>query len=841
MRLAGRATVVGLAVAVVAGMTMAGTAAADEPAAPAPAGAVIPLPVSTTPADGTFTLAPSAHLVAVGGTNASAIATDLAVILRPATGFALPVVTTAAVPGDITVQLGNPGTLAADTLGEGYDLTVAQSGVQLVAPTAHGLFNGIQTIRQLLPAWVESPVAVPGPWGIPAQHVIDYPRYGYRGVQLDIARHYESPAQVEKYIDQLSAYKIDILHLHLSDDQGFRLVINGFPDLTAIGGLTSRGTDGRSADPGGFWTQADYKAVMTYATAHFVTVVPEVDSPGHMRGLINSEVNDTTNPLLNGHPQDINCNGALCPDSDNTWTILTAVINQIAALTPGPYYDMGGDEVSANQLSGDQYNAFLEREAQIVVAAGKIPFGWADISSANLPAGSTAEYWNQSGGTSSSASTFRVSANKGMPIVMAPASVAYLDQIYVQTGSGTSRVRSPASPFGQTWAVNGGIEVDKFFNWDPETFVQPAASQPITATPNIIGVEAPVWTETLRNLAEVDYMTFPRMPATAEVGWSPAPSAGRTGGVTGAAYVDFSTRLAAQAVRWSLQSIDFYPSSEVPWVISAKSQKVGVDGTGKVVTPLASVVAPGIVLSGLSATIDWGDGSTSAGTFTRQWTPLAIDVPTGASLPTATGLYRLAGDHTYAAPGSFTGSATISAAGQAPVTVPFDVEVAGAGSETITTSVTGGQLSLTVPSSTPVALPGVTLNGQDQIITGSLNPVTVVDPRGTSAGWSLTGQVSDFAGDPSGTIPAADLGWTPTASVVPGAISDLVHAGPVTTAVTAGGALNPGSGLSTAHSLCSSVPGASTGSFTCGGTLRLGVPFDTPIGGYTAVLTITLT
>ncbi len=763
----------------------------------------------------------------------------MATALRPATGYPFPTATGASQSGDITLTIGNPGNLTGDPDQEGYQLAITDTGITVTAPATHGLFNGIQTIRQLLPAWIESPTVVSVPWTIPAQQIVDYPRYAYRGVQLDIARHYESPAQVEKYIDQVSEYKINMLHLHLSDDQGFRLQITGFPNLSAIGGLTSRGTDGRATDPGGYWTQQDYKNVMAYATAHFVTVVPEVDTPGHMKGVINSEVNDTGNPLLNGHPQDINCNGALCPESTNTWTILTAIIQQIAALTPGPYYDMGGDEVTASQLSAAQYNAFLQQEAAIVVAAGKIPFGWADISSATLPTGSVAEYWNQSGGTSNSASTFRVAANKGMPIVMAPASVAYLDQVYVNTSSGGAR-RAPASPFAQTWAVSAGIDVDKFYDWDPETFVQPSASQPITTPPHIIGVEAPVWTETLRNLREVDYMTFPRLPATAEIGWSPAPTAGRTG-VTSAAYVDFSKRLAEQAVRWSLASIDFYPSPVVPWTVSAQTNTVGTDSHGAVVTPVASVVAPGTPIDALSATIDWGDGTTGAGVFSRTWTPLAIDVPTGP-LPTATGRYLLAGDHTYADTAVHHGSVTITATGKAPVTLPFTTGGAATGSETLTTSVSGSPLSLTVPSSAPVVIGAVTLNGQDQIVGGTLNPVVVADPRGTNAGWSLTGQVSDFSGTPSGTIPAADLGWTPTAAVTPGAVSDLVHTGSVSPAVSAGASVAPGSaGLGIPRSLCSSAPGSSTGSFTCGGSLSLGVPFDTPVGAYTAVLTITLT
>ena len=144
----------------------------------------------------------------------------------------------------------------------------------LAASTAHGLCNGIQTIRQLLPVWINRSSVMPGPWTMPAVPITDHPRYTYRGLMLDIARHYESPAATQRLIAQAAAYKINVFHLHLSDDQGFRIVINGFPNLTAIGGQGSVGTGGRTMDPGGYWTQAEYRAVVADARAHFMTPAP---------------------------------------------------------------------------------------------------------------------------------------------------------------------------------------------------------------------------------------------------------------------------------------------------------------------------------------------------------------------------------------------------------------------------------------------------------------------------------------------------------------------------------------------------------------------------------------
>src|SRR5215469_17132194 len=231
---------------------------------------IIPKPVSMVTGSGSFTLTSAARIVVPTGSDAAQpVAQDLAGYLRPATGYSLPVVTGTAQSGDIELILGDPGTLQGDPDGEGYQLGVTTAGVTLEAITTHGLYNGIQTIRQLLPAWVTSSSVQPGPWTMPVVQITDYPRYTYRGLMLDIARHYEPPSAVEQLINQAAADKINTLHLHLSDDQGFRIVINGFPNLTTIGGEGSVGTGGRTMDPGGYWTQADYQAVVADAAAHF--------------------------------------------------------------------------------------------------------------------------------------------------------------------------------------------------------------------------------------------------------------------------------------------------------------------------------------------------------------------------------------------------------------------------------------------------------------------------------------------------------------------------------------------------------------------------------------------
>jgi hexosaminidase len=632
----------------------------------APANAVpqlVPKPASMTLGQGSFTLAATARIVVPSGSEAALpVAQDLAGYLRPATGYSLPVVTGTAQSGDIELSLGDPGRLQGDPDGEGYALDTTTSGVTLEAVTPHGLYNGVQTIRQLLPAWINSSSVQPGPWTMPVVQITDYPRYAYRGLMLDIARHYESPADVERLIDQAAAYKINTLHLHLSDDQGFRIVINGFPNLTTIGGQGSVGTGGRTMDPGGYWTQADYQAVVADAAAHFMTVVPEVDSPGHNNAIIMSEYNDTANPLLNGHPQDINCSAnnppvwdysgdvgysALCPASANTWAIMSAIIDQLAAMSPGPYYDIGGDEVPATVLSQSQYASFVNQEAGIVQGQGKTVMGWADIAGAgtNLTSPSVAEYWNPASGSTSGTVTATEAVQKGMKIVMAPANHAYLDQRYKHSVPPT---------LGMTWACKNGCDVDQFYNWDPASYVTGVTDA------NVIGVEGAIWGETVADLSDVDYMVFPRLLALAEIGWS--PKADRTS-LRSPAYTDFIGRLAAQGTRLMAAGVNFYPSTEVPWDLSLAAPDLTAGSQDQVSGAVATLAAPGYAPSKLTATINWGDGTSGPATVTG----------TAPTATTVNGLYTVTGAHTYAKSGAYQATVTVSASGAAPVTGHFIV------------------------------------------------------------------------------------------------------------------------------------------------------------------------
>ena len=492
-----------------------------------PTARLVPLPVSVLPEPSSSFVIGAHAAITVSGASAQAVGLDLADMLRPATGFALPVVTGPGAAGDITLGLGaSDATLGA----EGYTLVVSPTGVTIEANQLAGLFDGIQTLRQLLPSPLAASSTQAGPWVVPGVRISDYPRYAYRGAMLDVARHFFPVATVEKYIDELAMYKINVLHLHLSDDQGWRLAVDGWPALTTVGSKTAVG-----GGLGGFYTTSDYTAIVKYAQAHFITVVPEIDMPGHVGAALSSYASldcDGVAPPINtteavGHT-------SLCIGKPAVNQFLTAVVGELAKLTPGPYIHIGGDEAASTSAS--DYALFETLAAQVVKADGKTAMGWEDFASAALPSGSIAQYWDYRNGNALA----RQAVAKGAQLVMSPADHTYLDQKY-----------NAATSVGLQWA--GTHEVRDAYNWDPATQVPGLGA-------DVIGVEGPLWTETLASLHDLQYMAFPRMAELAEVGWTPQVQRN---------WSTFAPRLAAQGAAWKLLGINYYASPLVPWPESA--------------------------------------------------------------------------------------------------------------------------------------------------------------------------------------------------------------------------------------------------------------------------------
>ena len=472
------------------------------------------------PERGAFELGRRARIVAPG--EAADVGRLLAGLLRPPTGFALPVVGSpqAAVAGAVVLALA-PGDRSLGD--EGYRLRV-DDRVTITARRPAGLFWGAQTLRQLLPPAVESTTRVPGPWLVPRGAIHDRPRFAWRGLMLDLARHFFAVGEVERLIDELVAYKLNRLHLHLTDDQGWRLAIRSWPNLTRVG---ARGAVG--GGPGGHYTQRQYARLVAYARRRFVDVVPEIDMPGHVNAALASYARLTADGVARAPYTGIEVGfSSLALGQESTYAFVGDVVREVAALTPGPYLHIGGDE--ALSTDPDEYRAFVERVQRIVRAHGKLMVGWEEVARARLRRTSVAQHWHDAG-------LARRAVEQGAKVVLSPATRAYLDMKY-----------TAATPIGLEWA--GTTSVRDAYDWDPATLLEGIAER------DVLGVEAALWSETFDDRAGLDELAFPRLLGLAEVAWSPA---------AGKAWRDYRLRLAAHGPRLSARGVGFHPAPEVPW------------------------------------------------------------------------------------------------------------------------------------------------------------------------------------------------------------------------------------------------------------------------------------
>ena len=403
-----------------------------------------------------------------------------------------------------------------------YELSVSADGVVIAAAQPVGLFYGMQTLRQLFPVAVEHPATYRRRLHVAPVRVVDAPRYAWRGGMLDVSRHFLTADEVKRFIDNYALYKINRLHLHLSDDQGWRVAIDSWPNLARHGGSTEVG-----GGPGGFYTQDELRGLVAYARERYIEIVPEFDVPGH------------TNAALASYPE-LNCDGvapplytgirvgfsALCVTSDATYRFLEDVVREIGAIT-GPWFHIGGDEVE--RLTHPQYLEFIARTQDIVRRHGKTMIGWGEIAPAALHASTIVQHWKRD-------SSF-VHAARGGKVILSPSSRTYLDMKY-----------DSATVLGLQWA--GRIDVREAYDWDPASYLD---SVPASA---ILGVEAPLWAETLEKAEDYEFMAFPRMAAIAEIGWS---AQGQR------SWDDFRLRLAAHGPRLSALGVNFYRSPQVPW------------------------------------------------------------------------------------------------------------------------------------------------------------------------------------------------------------------------------------------------------------------------------------
>lgn len=497
-------------------------------AAPRPLGQIVPAPAEVKAGGSPYTITAGTKIrVDHDSGEARGIGTYLAGVLRPSTGYALPVTDRGGSDG-IRLRLGSDDSgLGA----EGYTLKSSRGSVTITARGPAGLFHGVQTLRQLLPADVERNSRQAGPWQVAGGTVTDAPRYAYRSAMLDVSRHFFSVTEVKRYIDQLALYKMNKLHLHLSDDQGWRIAIDSWPRLATYGGQTEVG-----GGVGGYYTKSDYKEIVRYASSRYLEVVPEIDLPGHTNAALASyaelNCNGVAPPLYTGTSVGFS---SLCVPKAITYTFVDDVVRELAALTPGTYLHIGGDE--AHSTSHDDYVTFMNRAQAIVGTYGKTVVGWHQLTGATPVAGAVAQYWGYDQTGAAERKQVADAAKNGTKLVLSPADRTYLDMKY-----------NKDTKLGLAWA--GYVEVQRSYDWNPATYLEGAPEG------SILGVEAPIWSETVTNSDEVEQMAFPRLPGVAELGWSSASTHD---------WDAYKVRLAAQGPRFSALGIDYYRSAQVPW------------------------------------------------------------------------------------------------------------------------------------------------------------------------------------------------------------------------------------------------------------------------------------
>ncbi|GAA4478258.1 beta-N-acetylhexosaminidase [Microbacterium panaciterrae] len=417
---------------------------------------------------------------------------------------------------------------------EGYTLDASDGRIRITGHGAAGLFYGTRTLLQLL--------RHDAGWSVPAVRVEDAPRFAYRGVMLDVARHFFGVADVQRYIDRAAALKFNHLHLHLSDDQGWRIQIDSWPLLAERGGASEVG-----GGAGGFYPKDDFRAIVAYAATRHVTVVPEIDLPGHTHAVgvgypelvEQPAIDDKTRAESETLNQPLPERGvpytgwsvghsSLRIHDERTYALIEDVLTEIAELTPGPYLHLGGDECLGT--SAADFALFFERAGRIAAATGKTPIAWHEAGAvADIAEGMIGQYWAGAvpeGAHREHAAHF---VERGGALILSPSDRAYLDM----------KPRADF-PLGLAWA--GLVPLRLAYAWEPTAVLDDVPADAI------LGVEAPLWTETVSTLAEADRLVFPRIAAPAEIAWSPQDGPERT-------WESFRTRVAGLVEAWEAAGI----------------------------------------------------------------------------------------------------------------------------------------------------------------------------------------------------------------------------------------------------------------------------------------------
>ena len=509
--------------------------------------AIVPKPVRLEERSGTYIL-PAKPTIAVQSTNAEVkrIAQMLADQLTKSTG-ASPTVTSGKASKGISFVQASGSKLGA----EGYSLRVSPKQIILTAEQPQGFFYAVQSLMQLMPAAVFSPTKVAGvTWSVPACLVEDQPRYGYRGSMLDVGRYFYPVPFIKKYIDLLALHKMNTFHWHLTEDQGWRIEIKKYPELTQKASIRPSTMVGHYRDHkydnkpyGGFYTQDDVRDVVKYAQDRFITVIPEIEMPGHSVAVLSvyPELGGNLDRMLpvsstwGVHDQ------VLFP-REETFTFLENVLTEVMALFPSQYIHIGGDECPKTEWKQSKFcqalmkekglkdehelqSYFIQRIDKFVTSKGRRIIGWDEILEGGLSPTATVMSWRGVNGGIAA-------ARQNHDVVMSPTTYCYLD--YYQ-----------ADPKTQPVEIGGFLPLEKVYSFNPSVSDSLTTEQ----AKHVLGVQANVWSEYLPTTHYVEYMAYPRLIALAETAWTPGEAKN---------FDNFKQRLEAHKKRLDYLNVNYF-------------------------------------------------------------------------------------------------------------------------------------------------------------------------------------------------------------------------------------------------------------------------------------------
>jgi len=608
-----RHAVRGLALIVLPGAVLLGCATRPETSGHASV-SIVPVPVSLEPRAGQFEMPGSNRLgIAAGGMEAARIARQFAELMQRARGLQVDVVD-GAPRSDCALEfvLDAAAPIPAGDHDEGYDLLVTPQRIKLSARTPHGLFNASITLWQLMTA-AQPANAV----RIPALHIIDYPRFGWRGLLLDSARHFQQPEFIERFIDEMALHKLNVMHWHLTDDQGWRIEIKRYPKLTQIGAWRDPQPDEASlVDPasgkyGGYYTQQQIREIVAYAAARFVTIVPEIDMPGHAQAAVASYPQIGVTGKQPPVSADWGINAFIYNVDESTFAFIGNVLTEVLDLFPSPYIHVGGDEAAKDQWQASPLvqermrrlgirdeqalqGYFTARLEGFLSAHHRRLIGWDEILEGGLPAGAIVMSWRGSEGAVAA-------ARHGDDVIMSPDPVMYLDHLQ---GEGADE------PPGRIKVLS----LADVYRFDP----LPRELTPEQAV-HVLGAQANLWSEYLTSPERVELAAFPRAAALAERLWSPQD---RTG------WRDFVARMPAQFERYRALGIGFSDDAFRP--------KISVDaGAGDT---LRVTMSRQIETLALRYSVDGSEPRSDSRLYSA---PFAVPAPTSVRAAAFDGLQRV--------------------------------------------------------------------------------------------------------------------------------------------------------------------------------------------------------